>query len=694
MFTRRRSRGFLLDTVRGAEFLETLKTISCPKADALDGKDFDWLFDCSETVQFLEWFCNTVGEENALSPGEVEAYRALLDSGKPILEGEALEQVLQTCHPCPQLKSAMSEEEAPRLEVLEEEARALQSHRDRQLQRLNKLQSRSASLKQDLYHLSDKEEKVLQELRRAQLDVDRENSQTNCVLSQACKTANKLVEWHREAGSGRPPVLMSEVDLGHYTELEELTTGVLAAFIQKALPGVEGTGFQRVKRQESPQANPEAQARAELAQTVMPENTGSLQKHVVDPKVGVETQEELVRATVAGLPQKAYSKGDDGAKAEDVQNLVGWEGCWDVGMGLAEAAHGLLGSMGTPEAELFCSRGRVQEELERMQLAYVCCQKERIATSAEVEGISAGLQWAERTLKSIKVNKMTEEESGCHIATSQKQLCALQSEREQIQTQRLMPLLQAAARLLRLPVLHATLEEEALNLGQLTLKQEEVAGQLMAQHSRLELLRLQLEREKKEQQQVGTWLEEMAAALQEASAELRERLACLEDSSLYVKDSPRIVMQSTDLAALRLWEILKKQGQEKQLFRTYETLASRGSRLCQDKRMLEVQLAGSPLQLPALESDSELLYGMIYGDSNQVLLNAQELTEPMEQLYATQAKLYQMVMDLLSNLRAKRKSLQGKHQQTERSLYVHFFCDAHRLREVVQQLEKEALPFS
>ncbi|XP_074929047.1 HAUS augmin-like complex subunit 3 [Chelonoidis abingdonii] len=703
MFTRRRSRGFLLDTInRGAEFVETLKTVY-PMADALHEKDFDWLFDCPETEQFLEWFCNTVGEENVLSPGEVEAYQTLLSSGKPILEGEALQQVLHTCRQCPQLKGAMSEDEALPLEVLEREAQALHSHSACQLRRRNKLQIRAASLKQELCHLADKERKVGWVLRKAQLDLEMENSQTNSVLSQVCKAANQLAEWYREAGNGRLLVLMSEADLDHYMELEELATRALVAFIQKALPGstqapdAEGTGLQRVKRQGSSQAKPDTQAPAGLAQTMLPENMGSVNECEVDPKVGVETQEELVRETVAGLPQKSLPEEDNRSKAEaaGVEALYGHDSCQEMVKELAEAAHiMLLESMGGPEVKLLESLGSYQEELERMALAYICSQKELITTSAEVDGIWAGMQWVERALKSSKENKMVEDELSLRIATFQEQLCTLQSDIDQTQTQHLVPLLQATAHLLHLPVLRAELDREAVHLGYTTLKQEEVAGQLMAQHSRLELLGLHLKLEKKEQQQVGTCMEKMVAALQEASANLQGRLACFEDSSLYTKICPRTLIDPSDVTTIRLWEMLEKQGQEKQLFRTYETLASRGSRLRQEQRMLEVQLAVSPAQLPMLESDDEMLYKMMYSDSNQLLLNAQELAEPMEQLCATQAKLYQMLMDLLSDLMAKQKSLQTHFQRTERNLYVHFFHDANRLREVVQQLEKQALAFS
>lgn len=80
--------------------------------------------------------------------------------------------------------------------------------------------------------------------------------------------------------------------------------------------------------------------------------------------------------------------------------------------------------------------------------------------------------------------------------------------------------------------------------------------------------------------------------------------------------------------SLRLWEMLDKYGQEKQLFRTYENLASQGSRLCQELRMLQEQLGTQFSQLPKLVSENEVLHSMMYGDSNQLMLHAQVCKEP------------------------------------------------------------------
>ncbi|XP_019365892.1 PREDICTED: uncharacterized protein LOC109292780 [Gavialis gangeticus] len=707
MFTRRCSRCFLLDTVnRGAEFVETLKTIY-PKADILHEKDFDWLFDCPKTEMFLEWFCNTVGEENVLSPTEVAAYQKLLSSGKPILEGKALDQVLQTCHQSPQLIGMMPEEEGPSLEALKHETQALQSYNACQLQRRNKLQIRAASVKQELCHLEEEEEKAVWKLREAQLDLEVENSQTNIALNQACKTAKQLVEWHSEAGKGRLQVLMSAADLSHFMETEKLATGALEGFIQKVLPDrLRGADILPVKGQGSFQEKVDTEVRAKLAQDVLPEDMGNVRdEYIKNIKVSLgelegqgSCQEDLVRRPLTSrltlktlLKEERYLKAETGGvEALDVQNS-----CQDAVEMVAKADQMMLEKTGSPNTVLLENRGSHQEELGRLKLIYICSQRQLITTSAEMDGICAGLQWA-RTLKTKKENwpVKDKEELSLHIATCQEQLQTIQSEIDQTQANKLTPLLQAGTHLFCLPILSGELNVEAVRLGYIASRQKEVVVQLMDQHSRLELLGLQLMLEERQLRKVGMLLEKMVATLQEDSDKLQERLVCFEDPSFQVKQCPRTLLDSGDLTTLRFWEMLETYGHERQLFLTYETLAGRGSRLCQEAKMLEVQLAVPPSQLPTLEYENTVLYGMLYSDSNQLQLNSQELSELKEQLSTSEAKLYQMLMDLLSDLKAKRKSLRSHFQQTERDLYVHFFSNVNHLQEVVQELEEQALSFS
>lgn len=61
----------------------------------------------------------------------------------------------------------------------------------------------------------------------------------------------------------------------------------------------------------------------------------------------------------------------------------------------------------------------------------------------------------------------------------------------------------------------------------------------------------------------------------------------------------------------------------------------------------------------------------------------------MQQLITMQDNLYHMLTDLLNDLKVKRRSLESPILQTERNLYVYYYCNEDRLREVVEELEKQ-----
>lgn len=68
--------------------------------------------------------------------------------------------------------------------------------------------------------------------------------------------------------------------------------------------------------------------------------------------------------------------------------------------------------------------------------------------------------------------------------------------------------------------------------------------------------------------------------------------------------------------------MLVGQDQEKQIFRSYKTIAAQCSQLVQDQKVLEAQLAAPMPQLPALESSTEVLYRLLYNSSNQLQLSS------------------------------------------------------------------------
>ncbi|NXL44742.1 HAUS3 protein, partial [Podilymbus podiceps] len=597
---------------RGADFVATLR-LFYPHADTLCEKDFDWLFDCPQTKQFLEWFCSTVGEENVLSPAEVEAYDALLAAGKPILEGDALEQALKMCCQVPQLPSMIPDDEGLSLEALQQELQELQDYSDLQLWRHSKLQVWVANLQKELKYLEEGEKAVKQDMRKAQLDLEVEIIQMSAVLNQISKEAKQLAEWYEDVGKGRLPALLCEMDLGPYMELEQQATDVFERFFQQVLSGMLSMGDE-------------------------------------DERDGSQEATERMDAKQPTMPK----------------------------------------SLGTDGDELLEDQDSYWKELSRIEKAHICAQREVIVMRAKVEGHCAAMEWAQRTLEALEENQnaVKAELRSC-AAMLQKQLHALRCDITQILTHQLPPLLKAEASLFCLPVLQRQLSLEAAHLQHTARRQEEAAAWLANQHSRLDLLELQLKRERKELDQKAAQLEEMETAMREAQTRLQEVQEYFKDATSSQKACPRTWIDPKDLSAVRLWDMLVGQDQEEQLLRSYKAIAAQCSQLVQDQRMLEAQLAAPVSQLPALESSTEVLYQQLYNSSNQLQLSSSELTGLMQQLITMQDNLHQMLTDLLSDLKLKRRSLENPILQREHNLYVYFYCNEDQLRQVVEELEKQ-----
>ncbi|NWW01358.1 HAUS3 protein, partial [Oreocharis arfaki] len=591
-----------------ADFMATLRLIY-PHADTLCEKDFEWLFDCPETKQFLEWFCSTVGEENVLSPAEVETYEALLAAGKPILEGDALEEALQMCCQVPQLPSMIGDEGLSQ-EALQQELQELKGYRDRQLWRYRKLLAWMDKLQQEQKYLEEEEKVVKQDLRVAHMDLKEKIFKTKAVLSQVSKAAKQVSECQGNMGMGQLPTLLCQADLGPYLEQEQQATNAFEMFIRQLLP--ESVPEERDGSQDFTE-------RRDTKKTSMPKSLGT----------------------------------DEDERLEDQDSF--WK------------------------------------ELVRIETAHICARREVIVTAAKVEGARAALEWAQRTLEALEDNEQAvEAELRSQAAVLQRQLHALQFDISQTLTHQLLPLLKAEARrLFRLPVLHRHFSLEAARLHNTARRQEEAAAWLLSQHSRLDLLELQLELERKELEEKAAWLEKIETIARESQSRLQEQQNYFRDVGSSQKGHPRKWIDPKDLTAIRLWDMLMGKDQEKEPFRSYEAIAAKYSQLVQDKRALEAQLEAPIPQVSALESSIEVLYRQLYNSSNQLQLSSPEITELMEQLIIMQDDLYQKLTDLLSDLEGKRRALENPILQAERNLYVYFYCNEDQLREVVEELEKQ-----
>ncbi|KAM3845012.1 HAUS augmin-like complex subunit 3 [Vipera latastei] len=685
MFARRRSRAFLMEAIdRGTEFVEVLKTIY-PKATTLHEKDFDWLFDCPETEQFLEWFCNTVGEENVLNPTELETYEKLVISGKPILEDEALEEVLRTCSQSFQLNRELQENETLPLELLEQEIQMLKNQYACRIMRCNKLQIYVASLKQKLCHLADKKERLNRELEKVHLKVQLENFQSNDILSEVCQITEKLAHWHKEPGNEQ---LTLSRDLEHYMEIEENFTKAFLRLFPNVVTSIsdmeiDQTAFEK-KWQRDITEQLTSESIAKLAKQLQLEDKGSDYTDNPDNHKITIHQEQLPSKNKPEFKQKDLLEKIDQPKVDyfnteglPIQDFFQKELKTQTEIG---------------QTKHLKNMGNYREELGHMELTYMWSETITATTTARIKGLSSTLQWAEKVLKVTKENKVKEEKSelSFHVTRCQEQLCILQTEVKG-NTQLLVSLLQGIVRLFRLPIINGELDLEDMRLEYLECVEEEAIDQVLGQLSHFEVLRLLLMLKKKNLQWVGNKLEGLMTVLKESESQLQECQSCFEDSRFSIKQCPRILIDPSDLTTLRLWEMLDKHNKEKQLFRSYETLASRGSRLCQELRMLQIQLATPFPQFLKLESENKALYCLIYGDSNQLMLHAQGLSEPLEQLSVTQAKIYQILMDTLTDLKAKHKSLQSHFKKTERNLYRYFFSNPDHLKKMVEKVEKQAL---
>ncbi|KAM6400721.1 HAUS augmin-like complex subunit 3 [Pluvialis apricaria] len=219
----------------GNDFVETLKKIGYPKADELNGEDFDWLFESLEDTSFLEWFCGNVNERHVVSEKELQDFNSLLESGKPILEGTALDEVLKTSKPMDS-KNSSQEEEEEELKKLEDELRTLQKLKKLQIHRHNKLQMIVSANSHMLQTLKSKEEEAHKDLKEGLQVFTAANNELNNELVSLTDAAKKLASFFTasdsEQGLSPYPVFFSQLSLDKYLSQEEQSTAALTSYIK------------------------------------------------------------------------------------------------------------------------------------------------------------------------------------------------------------------------------------------------------------------------------------------------------------------------------------------------------------------------------------------------------------------------------------------------------------------------------
>ncbi|KAM5272488.1 HAUS augmin-like complex subunit 3 [Ctenodactylus gundi] len=217
----------------GNEFVETLKKIRYPKADSLNGEDFDWLFETAEDESFLKWFCGNVNEQNVLSEKELEAFSVLQKSGKPILEESALSEVLKTCKTSDLKILRLDDKE---LEKLEDEVQTLQKLKNLKVQRRNKCQLMASVTSHRPPKLSAEHEEATKKLKQSQGILKAVSSKLSNELQALTDGVAKLMMFFRHSDlnqGANPMVFLSQFSLEKYLGQEELSTAALTLYTKK-----------------------------------------------------------------------------------------------------------------------------------------------------------------------------------------------------------------------------------------------------------------------------------------------------------------------------------------------------------------------------------------------------------------------------------------------------------------------------
>lgn len=223
----------------GKDFVKTLKKIGYPKADELNGEDFDWMFESSEDKSFLEWFCGHVNEQHVVSEEELQDFDNLLKCGKPVLEGNALDEVLKTLKPTGSKNSSQEEdrEEEEEVKKLEDELQTLQKLKNLQIHRHNKLQLLVTTNSHVLQTFQSREEEAHKDWKEGLEAFTAANNKLDNELQSLIAAVKKFASFFTASDSEQEsdvhPVFFSQLSLDKYLSLEDQSTAALTSHIKK-----------------------------------------------------------------------------------------------------------------------------------------------------------------------------------------------------------------------------------------------------------------------------------------------------------------------------------------------------------------------------------------------------------------------------------------------------------------------------
>ncbi|XP_017574256.1 HAUS augmin-like complex subunit 3 isoform X1 [Pygocentrus nattereri] len=241
--------------LNGERFVEALSRLGYPGVSSLKGSEFDWLFDAApDNLHLLRFFCHRVNQNNVLTPEEVQAFRVLQESGKPILDEATLQDLLKSCRTNNGTVGARGSlpslcvEGDVSVEDLEAELQALRKEKQLKLRRLKKLQVLAASRGADSSAAQILHQEGSTAVKDANSALAVENAATNASLEGLVKETTKLAGFFNAevpliekkdgaipavAAQSGTPVLLCQLPLEPYLHQEERNTKALAGYTQR-----------------------------------------------------------------------------------------------------------------------------------------------------------------------------------------------------------------------------------------------------------------------------------------------------------------------------------------------------------------------------------------------------------------------------------------------------------------------------
>ncbi|KAM9580430.1 HAUS augmin-like complex subunit 3 [Guaruba guarouba] len=587
----------------GSDFVAMLKKTGYPEADGFKGDDFDWLVECLENISFLEWFCGNVNEQYVVCEQELQEFDNLRESGKPIFEGNALDDVLKTLKSVDSKSCSKEEEEKKKLK---DELQTLQKLKKLQIHRHNKLQMMVSANSHLLQTLKSRENEAHKELKEGLGVFTAATNELDNELLSFADAAKKWASFFTASDSEQGPVFFSQLSLDKYLAQEEENSAAVSSYINKSFD---------------------------------------------------QSVSKWVENSHEGSFQFAYTSGPDTC-----------EGTNEISEEIQEAAG--------------------------LRTAYICAQHQLIQMQAEEESWNSAIKYMERMLQSLNSKDTGKEESlTAKIPSLNDEILTIKVDITRRNNEELMHLLKEKALLLSVPVETYYLEHQIAQQKYCASRQDNIFRDLISLKASFELIQLACEMEFRKNKDVSCQLEKLVESLKQHSNELQQ---CLQEITEQIKlAQPRNTINSKDGFSFRLYQLLEGENKKQELFKTYKGLEQMTQKLKQDCATAQDQLAASSqeqsLLLSKLESDVHTLYDELYRGGDQIQLGNQELVEQLQQLETDTNKLRELLIDLMADVKSKRSFLESnKLHQMERNLYVYYYTDEDRLKEVVEKLEQLA----